>query len=179
LLTLPNPLALIRLISILDWDCEEMIQKSPKRRMAMDNLELYTALSGIRIQVLAQAVSCKTAFARDLHQRLAQQLNYICKKLRLEIAVAARFGQEAEDMTGWEGPEEIHLLDTLYIDHGTQEYLINGEAWYSLDGDGAPILSSAIGEAEGLGRFIDELAEYGIAVTAHYVFIACDEQLAA
>lgn len=147
----------------------------------MENLELYTALSGIRIQVLAQAVACKTAFARDLHQRLAQQLNYICKKLRLEIAVAARFGNDADDMTGWEGPEEIHLLDTLYIDHGTQEYLINNDAWYSLDGDGAPFLSPATDEmTEGLGRFIAELAEYGIAVTAHYVFIACeDEQLAA
>lgn len=146
----------------------------------METLELYTALSGIRIQVLAQAVACKTAFARDLHQRLAQQLNYICKKLRLEIAVAARFGEDADDMTGWEGPEEIHLLDTLYVDHSTQEYLINGEAWYSLNGDGDPILSSAIGEAEGLGRFIEDLAEYGIVVTAHYVFIACeDEQLAA
>lgn len=147
----------------------------------MENLELYTALSGIRIQVLAQALTCKTAFARDLHQRLAQQLNYICKKLRLEIAVAARFGEDAEDMTGWEGPEEIHLLDTLYTDHSTREYLINNDAWYSLDGDGAPIVSPATDEmTEGLGRFIAELADYGIAVTAHYVFIACeDEQLAA
>ena len=147
----------------------------------MENLELYTALSGIRIQVLAQAVACKTAFARDLHQRLALQLNYICKKLRLEITVVARFGEDAEDMTGWERPEEIHLLDTLYVDHGTQGYLINNEAWYSMNGDGAPIVSPATdGMTEGFGRFIEGLADYRIAVTAHYVFITCDdEQLAA
>ncbi|WP_414476436.1 hypothetical protein [Microvirga sp. M2] len=146
----------------------------------MKNLELFTVLSGIRIQVLARSLTCKTAFARDLHERLAQQLAYICKKLRLEIAVTTRFGEDGDDMTGWEGPEQIDLLDTLYIDHGTQKYQVNGEAWYSMDGDGAPIVSPATNEqTEGLGRFIDELAEYGIAVTAHHVFIACDEQLAA
>ena len=147
----------------------------------MDNLEQYTALSGIRIQVLAQAVACKTAFARDLHERLAKHLNRICRKLRLEIAVAARFGGEDEGIFDQERPDEIHLLDTLYIDHSTQEYLINNDNWYSLDGDGAPVLSPATDEmTEGLGRFIAELAEYGIAVTAHYVFIACeDEKLAA
>jgi hypothetical protein len=146
----------------------------------MDTLEQFTALSGIRIQVLAQAIACKTAFARDLHERLAQQLAYICKKLRLEIAVAARFGDEDEGAFGWEGPDEIHLIDSLYIDHGTREYQINGENWYSLDGDGEPIASPATAEqTEGLERFIEDLAQYGVLVTANYVFIPCEEQIAA
>lgn len=146
----------------------------------MDTIEKFTVLSGMRVQVLAQAVACKTAFARDLHERLAKHLAFICKKLRLEIAVAARFGQDDEGAFNCEGPAEIHLIDSLCIDHGTREYQINGEYWYSFDGDGEPVASPATAEqTEGLDRFIAELAQYGILVTANYVFIPCDGQLAA
>ena len=146
----------------------------------MDTLEQFTVLSGIRIQVLAQAVACETAFARDLHERLAKHLKRICNSLRFEIAVAARFGAEDEAALGWDGLGEINLIDSVYIDHSTGEYQINGETWYSFDGDGEPIATPATAEqTEGIDRFMGELAEYGVRVTAHFVSIRDEERLAA
>lgn len=37
----------------------------------MDRLTQYAALAGIRIQIIAQSLGCKTAFARSLHDRLS------------------------------------------------------------------------------------------------------------
>jgi hypothetical protein len=146
----------------------------------MDTRKQFTVLSGIRIQILAQAIACKTAFARELHERLAKHLKRICNTLSFEIAVAARFGGEDEAALGWEGPGEIHLIDSVYIDHPTGEYQINGETWYSFDGDGEPIATPATAEqTEGLDRFISELADYGVRVTAHFVSIRYEERLAA
>lgn len=149
----------------------------------MENLELLTVLSGIRIQVLAQAVACKTAFGRALHEYLEAHLQQICTILERQIATAARFSEDDEDRGDLDSYDptqhRIDLLDCLEIDTATNEYMIDEGPWRSLD-DATPSRNPAPDEqTEGLSRFTNELAEFGIIVTADYVTVEPNDRLAA
>jgi hypothetical protein len=85
----------------------------------MDQLEQYAAISGLRIQVLAQASCCQTPYARYLHQRLARELGVVLAAIRNDMARPV--GSPEMD----ESVPVIHLVDTLDIDAATNEYRVN------------------------------------------------------
>ncbi|WP_147707789.1 hypothetical protein [Microvirga massiliensis] len=133
----------------------------------MDLVTRYAALSGIRIQVLAQAVVCTTPFARRLHEKLA-----VCLARSLSSVLAQIKNPDADervvylsDATG----HEYDILDRLVIDRETCECKINNGRWQSAH-DGYPFLLPVSEEkSEGLGRFIEEAARYGVQVWADEV----------
>jgi len=133
----------------------------------MDNLdqflEQYVAISGLRIQVLARACACRTAFARGLHERLAAELNGVLGQVRAQI------GPDADPTSYSDAAYTIHLLDVMDFSDDYREYRLNNGRWQVLDNDSPCLIPCRDSETEGLSRFIDELNGLGVLVTADVI----------
>ncbi|MPR11948.1 hypothetical protein [Microvirga tunisiensis] len=135
----------------------------------MEQLEQYVAISGLRIQVIAQAVCCRTPYARYLHQRLARELGIVLATIRNDIIRPA----DAPELD--ESAPVIHLVDTLDVDAATNEYRVNRGPWRAIVSETPYLVPVSDDVTGGISRFVDELNGLGVLVTADE--LAFDEPL--
>ncbi len=103
-----------------------------------NGLTVYTELAGFRLIVLANRLGCRSAFSRELHQRLIDGLDAAIDRVRtimdLERKVLAGDEFAAFQLEGEIeifGRFTINLLDEIDIDYDTHEYRLDGGAWMS------------------------------------------------
>lgn len=103
-----------------------------------NSLTVYTELAGFRLIVLANRLGCRSAFFRELHQRLIDGLDAAIDRVRtiLDLERKVLAGDEfaafrLEGEVEIFGRFTINLLDEIDIDYDTHEYRLDGGAWMS------------------------------------------------
>lgn len=148
-----------------------------------NSLMVYAKLAGLRVNVIANRALCGDDISRSMHDRLIEGLDRKIVTIRqVENLQRAPVNPEEPDdrdyyiaKLGEEFSEPIALLDSLFIDHASKEYMVNDGAWqfgYDVESGCTDYPSEVYlqpDELSGLHPILQELSEIGVNARAYWV----------